>query len=59
MFKMIKTPDPGCKFHNMLVHLSIDNNELDMTEMVQMFRDFLRACGYHEDTISEYLGEPE
>jgi hypothetical protein len=38
-----------------LLRLPIDS---DMPTLVQGFRDFALACGYHADVVRDYLGEP-
>lgn len=41
------------------IEVSIDNPHSTAPEMVECFRSFLLAVGYHEETVKDVLNEEE
>lgn len=59
-FTLSKRKDPGNpEFDLCDVDVRIDVEELSLDEVIDGFMNFLRACGYQEETIKKYLGEDE
>lgn len=46
MYKFIKTKDPDNKFSITNVEIQTVHDELTITDLLEVFEDFLRACGY-------------
>ena len=40
-----------------VVEIKIHSSELTATELVQFFRQFMLATGYHQSTVNDVLGE--
>jgi hypothetical protein len=41
-----------------VVEIKIDDDDLTATDLVQFFRQFMLATGYHQRTVNDVLGEP-
>jgi len=57
MIKFIKTPDPNNHFDLTTVEISLEDGTA--SDLVETFKDFMLAIGYHPDTVKEYLNTEE
>lgn len=50
-YKFIQTRDPQNEFSKVDITFEIPSNDLNMTDMLELFSDFLKACGYSPNNI--------
>lgn len=52
-YKFIHIKDPANEFSLVDITFEIDNNDLTLTQMLELMRDFLRACSYQVGNLTE------
>lgn len=59
-FKFIKTIEKSqySQIEDTYVEVSTEGNGSNISELIENFKHFLMACGYHPETVAKYL-EPE
>lgn len=46
MYKFIKTKDPNNEYDTHDVIVTVDNNELTLPQLLEVFKGFLQACTF-------------
>lgn len=59
MYKFIKVRDPNNEFDICDIEIKIDSSSVTLTELVEVFEDFLKSCSYGLDGKSIEIVEKE
>jgi len=54
-YKFIKTPDPHNKYSIASIEISIDDDEITLDSLVEVFEEFVIACGFSRDSKLELV----
>lgn len=58
-YKFTKTIDENNKFDNTNVTIEIPHNEVTLSELAEIFTEFVKACGFHPSGQLEWIEEHE
>lgn len=54
-----KTPDKSNNFDNTEVVIKTIHNELTLTDLVEIFEEFIKGCGYHPKGSLDWIEDED